>query len=289
MRHAVCALAASLFGSAVVAEPNRADTLPAPPVPLAALMLDAEKSSASVYQLLWRSSDLDIERADLPRWQQSDFAAVSPGFVTLRTHEANASSLALASSRDLMRRREEVATRIWDQRLLTTATHAYAFVRRRSQTIGRADAAMNSLGNGVVPLNEPVANDRSTAATADVASLRQEPQGPPIELRYGYLMLNDTAFVTLRKANGFDLTLRRFRLLTGALSGGLADAPTFLSLAKPLGPGLPTPTLTYAVHAPAFELAIAQPLGDGADFRFSGAHDFLQSAERVYFSIAYRF
>jgi hypothetical protein len=254
-------------------------------------MIDVEKSDASFYHLLWRSSDMEIERADLPRWRQSDFAAASPGFVTLRSHEANASSFSLAASRELMRRREEVATRIWDQRILTTVTQAYAYVRRRSKAIGRADAAMNSLGTGVMTLNPTDAETRSTAA-ADRAGAARPAAAPraPIEFRYGYLLFADTAFVALRQRNEFNLTLRRMRMLAGNFSGAsLADAPTFVSLERPLGLGLPTPTVTYAIHSPAFDLSIAHNVSPSTDVSLSGSHDFVQRSDRLYFSVAYRF
>lgn len=272
-----------------------ANELPPPPVPLSSLELDAETSERSIYQFFWSSSDLEIERNDLPRWSQSDFATNTPGFVAMKQHEANAASWNGLAAAQMAQKREDVAKRIWDQRLLTTANHAYGRLRQKSKAVGRADAAMNALGNASISFPSRRA---ATAAPAPrtpgstggaVATVAPAPAAAPIQFRYGYMLLNDAAFFSLRQQGSFDLSLRRFRFVTASMNGGFADAPTFLSFRKDLGLGLPTPTLTYAVHAPSLELAVAQTLSPFTDFSISGSHDFVLDANRLYFTLAYRF
>lgn len=288
------------FGALVTAhaEAPRKDVLPEPPAPLGSLELDAETIEGTLYHALWRSSDIEIERNDLPRWSQSDFAATTPGFVSMKNYEANASSLNGYGTADRALKRATVASRIWDQRLLTVGNHAYARLRERSRAVGQADAAVNALGNGGVNLargSAPRAGTAKTAPgnttrTATAATLARPPAAEPLQFRYGYLVLADAAFFTLRQTGVFDLTLRRFKLLTaGISSGGYGGAPTFLSFQKPLGIGLPTPTLTFAVHSPALDLALAHPLSPFADVSLTGGHDFVVDSDRFYFTLAYRF
>lgn len=150
---------------------------------------------------------------------------------------------------------------------------------------------MHSLGTGVMTLHRTHAESRNTAVAdgAGAAPLAAAPSAP-IEFRYGYLLLADTAFVALRQRNEFNLTLRRTRMLAGTFSAaGLANAPTFVSLERPLGLGLPTPTLTYAIHSPTFDLSIAHNVSPSTDVSLSGSHDFVQRSDRIYVSVAYRF
>lgn len=270
------------------------DVLPTPPAPISSVELDAETLGGTFYQALWQSSDMEIERNDLPRWSQSDFATTSPGLVSMKSYEADAAGWNTWNAADLAQKRENVAKRIWDQRLMTMGNHGYATLRDRSKAIGSADAAMNSLGSAEVDLSpRPSRSGGATggnAGSGSPAAAVNEPASEPVQFRYGYIVLADTAFVSLRQTNGFDLSLRRSNFLTAGMSrAGYGGAPTFLSFQKSLGAGLPSPTVTYTVQAPALDLAIAQSISPNADVSLTGGHDFVLDSHRVYFTMAYRF